>query len=156
VWLVLMAAPLAAAGLPWREPRRARVVPLVLAACAVLVVAGIARGPLNTAATPRLVDRALLDAHGTPILADTMRAEQIALAGGTVWIANPVDAFSRADQRVWLAWLEGKPSGDVALAHAPRVVLVARASPAARRIAGNTRYRLDAQDANTDVFVRRR
>jgi hypothetical protein len=156
VWLVLMAAPLAAAGLPWRDLRRARVVPLVLAACALLVVVGFVRGPINTAASQPLLDRALVDAHGTPILADSMRAEQVALAGGLVWIANPVDAFSRADQRLWLAWLAGRPAGDAALAHAPRVVLVARDSVAARRLAADARFRLDRQDDGSQVFVRRR
>ena len=33
VWVVLLAAPLAAAGLPWRDLRRGRVVPLVLGVC---------------------------------------------------------------------------------------------------------------------------
>jgi hypothetical protein len=156
VWVVLLAAPLAAAGLPWRELRRGRVVPLVLVACATLVVVGIARGPLNTAASPRLVDRAVLDARGTPVIADSMLAEQVVLAGGRVWVANPLDAFSRPDQRLWLAWLAGQPEGDAALAHAPRVAFVTRGGPAARRLVDDPRFRLDVQDKKTAIFVRRR
>jgi hypothetical protein len=156
VWVVLLAAPLAAAGLPWREFRRGRVVPLVLVACSVLVVFGIARGPLNTAATASLVDRAVLDARGTPVIADSTLAEQIVLAGGRVWVANPLDAFSRPDQRLWLDWLAGRPAGDAALAHAPRVAFVDRGGPAARRLADDSRFRLDVQDAKTAIFVRRR
>jgi hypothetical protein len=156
VWVVLLAAPLAAAGLPWRDLRRGRVVPLVLVACGALVVFGISRGPLNTAATPRLVDRALLDAHGTPVIADSMLAEQVVLAGGRVWVANPLDAFTRADQRLWIAWLDGRPAGDPALAHAPRVAFVTRGGPAARRLARDARFRLDLEDRTSAVFVRRR
>ncbi len=83
----------------------------MLVACAVLVVFGIVRGPLNTAASARVLDRALTDAHGTPMIADSMLAEQVALAGGRVYVANPIDAFSRADQRLWIAWLEGQAGG---------------------------------------------
>ena len=155
VWVVLLAAPLVASGLPWRRVHRSRVVPLMLVACGVLVVFGIARGPLNTAATPRVLERALADADGTPMIADSMLSEQVALAGGRVWIANPVDAFARPDQRLWIAWLEGRPAGDAVLAHVPRVVLVAPDGPAARRIARDPRFRLDLQDASAAVYVRR-
>lgn len=155
VWVVLFAAPLVASGLPWGGLRRSRFVPLVLVACAVLVVFGIARGPLNTAASARVLDRALTDAHGTPMIADSMLAEQVALAGGRVYVANPIDAFSRADQRLWIAWLEGKPAGDAVLVHVPRVVFVARHGAAERRISRNPRFRLDLQDERSAVYVRR-
>ena len=155
VWVVLLAAPLVASGLPWRELRRSPVVPLALVACGVLVVFGIARGPLNTAATPRVLERALADAHGTPVIADSTLAEQVVLAGGVVWVANPIDAFSRTDQRLWIAWLEGRPEGDAILAHVPRVVFVSPNGPAARRLAGDPRFRLDARDAGAAVYVRR-
>ena len=155
VWVVLYAAPLVASGLPWRALRRSPVVPLALIACAVLVVFGIARGPLNTAAGPRVLERALADARGTPIVADSTLSEQFALAGGRVWIANPIDAFTRADQRLWIAWLEGRPAGDAILAHVPRVALVSPKGAAARRLARDPRFRLDAADAGAAVYVRR-
>jgi hypothetical protein len=155
VWVVLLAAPLVAAGLPWRQLRRSKVVPLVLAACGVLVVFGLARGPLNTAATTRVLDRALADAHGTPVIADSPLAEQVVLAGGVVWVANPIDAFRRGDQRLWIAWLEGRPAGDRALTFIPRVAFVQRNGAAGRRIAADPRFRLDARDARTAVYVRR-
>jgi hypothetical protein len=155
VWVVLLAAPLVASGLPWRDLRRSKVVPLVLAMCGVFVLFGLARGPLNTAATARVLDRALADAHGTPVLADSTVAEQVVLAGGVVWVANPIDAFSRADQRLWIAWLEGRPAGDRARAFAPHVVFVQRNGPAERRVAADPRFRLAAHDARTAVYVRR-
>jgi hypothetical protein len=156
VWVVLLAAPLVASGLPWRALRRSRFVPLVLVACGVLVVFGLVRGPINTAATPRVLDRALAAAHGTPVIADSMLAEQVALAGGRVWVANPIDAFSRPDQRAWIAWLEGRPAGDALLAQIPRVVFVQRGGAAERRISADRRFRLDLQDARAAVYIRRR
>jgi hypothetical protein len=118
-------------------------------------VFGIVRGPLNTAATPRVLERALAEAHGTPVIADSTLSEQIVLGGGRVWVANPIDAFSRTDQRLWIAWLEGRPEGDAILAHVPRVAFVSRNGPAARRLARDPRFRLDTQDAGALVYVRR-
>ena len=92
VWVVLLASPLVASGLPWRRIPRSRYVPLILA----LWRHGRVRhrpGPAQPAATPRVLERAIADAHGTPVIADSMLAEQVALAGGRVWIANPIDAF---------------------------------------------------------------
>ena len=155
VWVVLFAAPLVAAGLPWRREQRSRFVPLILVACGVLAVFGLVRGPLETGASPRMLQRALTAANGTPVIGDSMLSEQVALAGGRVWIANPIDAFSRADQRLWIAWLEGLPAGDAVLAHIPRVAFVSRRGAAARRLAQDPRFRLEAQDARTAVYVRR-
>jgi hypothetical protein len=155
VWVILLAAPLVATGLPWRAVRRSAVTPLALAACALVAVFGLVRGPIDTAATPRVLARAIADAHGTPVLADAILAEQVALAGGRVWAGNPIDAFSREDQRAWIAWLRGRPTGDAALAHAPRVVFVQRTSAAGHRMARDPRFRLDAQDARASVYVRR-
>jgi hypothetical protein len=156
VWVVLMAVPLVAAGLPWSDLRRSRVVSMVLGVLALVAVLGLIHGPFNTAASPRMVDRAVADARGTPVLAEDALAEQVPLAGGRVWVGNPVDAFSRADQRVWIAWLLGKPAGDAALAHAPRVVFVRRKGAAARRIAADPRFRLDVEDSFSAIYVRRR
>jgi hypothetical protein len=72
-----------------------------------------------------------------------------------VRVGNPIDAFSRDDQRLWISWLEGHPSGERVLAGSVRVVFVQRASPAERRIAADPRFRLDLQDARASVYVRR-
>ena len=60
---------------------------------AALVVYGLARGPLSTGASGRLIDDALQRARGTPILAQDVLAEQVVLAGGRIWMGNPLDAF---------------------------------------------------------------
>ena len=52
-------------------------------------------------------------AHGTPILADGVDAEQLALAGDRILIGNPLDAFPQHEQRRYLDWLAGRPVGDV-------------------------------------------
>ena len=51
---------------------------------------------------------------------------------------NPIDAFRREDQRVYVEWLDGKPGGAAALGHA-HLVLVAPGSKAGRLAAHDPR-----------------
>ena len=156
VWLLFFAAAPAARSLrlePGRASRLARPAFLVAGALAVL---GLVRGPSSTDAGGPLLHEALRRAAGTPILADAVPAEQIALAGGRVWMSNPLDAFAHRDQRVYLDWLDSRPAGDAALGHAPRVVLVIRKSAAAKRLRRSPEFRPFARDADTILFVRRR
>ena len=152
VWLVLFAVPLAASGLPWRSLRGARATVIALVACGLLTVAALLHGPIDTSASAALVQRAVLEARGTAVLADPQPGEQVELAGGKVWVANPIDAFSTADQRLWLDWLQGRPAGDAALRYAPRVVFVMRHSAAGERIARNPAFRLVQADARAAVY----
>ena len=46
-----------------------------------------------------------------PVLADPVLGQQVVLAGGRVWVDNPVDAFRRSDQQLYVDWLAGKASG---------------------------------------------
>jgi hypothetical protein len=78
----------------------------------------------------------------------------VALAGGRVWMSNPLDAFDHQDQRVYLDWLDGRPEGDAALRHAPRVVLVVRDGPPAKRLRTSHAFRPVARDADTILYVR--
>jgi hypothetical protein len=153
IWLLLfLAAPAASALRIAARPRPAlgHSVALVLAAGA---MAGFVRGPLELGASTGLITRAISEAHGSPILADPAAAEQIAEAGGRVWISNPLDAFHRSDQRLYLEWLEGKPAGDAAAAHAS-VILVRSDTPAARRLVSTRRAHLLARDGHTLLFAR--
>jgi hypothetical protein len=155
-WLLFFAAAPAARSLrfdPSRDDRRGSV--FVLAVAVALVVVGAVRGPLPSGAGKSLLADALRRAHGTPILADGIPAEQVAAAGGRVWLSNPIDAFSSHDQRLYLDWLAGRPSGDPALRHA-QVVLVTRGDPAAKRLRHSSEFRQAARDAKAAVFVRRR
>jgi hypothetical protein len=100
------------------------------------------------------VTRTLALAHGTPVLAEDLLAEQVADAGGRVWVANPIDAFRESDQRVYVEWLRGVPAGDAALAHAPRAVLVRRNSKAERRLRTDVRFHRIASDPRAVLYAR--
>jgi hypothetical protein len=156
MWLALFAVPPAAAGFGGRlsrerVPRLAR--PFALALVAAVLI-GIAHGPLPSGATAPLLARTLTLAHGTPVLAEDLLAEQVADAGGRVWVANPIDAFRRSDQRLYVDWLRGLPAGDAALAHAPRAVLVRLDGKADRRLRSDTRFRRVAADPRAVLYAR--
>jgi hypothetical protein len=157
-WLLMVAAVPAARGLPGtaRAPRAGRPSPLALGTClaalALLVVA-LVRGPLPSGASRATLDRVLQAAGTTPVLAEGQLAEQVADAGGQVWISNPLDAFTRAEQRRYVAWLE---TGDVRLVPPQvRVVLVLRDGTPADHLRAQPDFRLVTQDARTAVFARR-
>jgi hypothetical protein len=156
VWLLFFAAAPAARALRFRTGGSLRLAAPALALSAVLATLGLVRGPFSTGAGRPLLDEALQRAHGTPILADSVLAEQVALAGGRVWMSNPLDAFSRSDQRLYLDWLAGQPTGDAALQRTPSVVFVQRHSDAARRLGQSRRLHRIASDANAVLYVKLR
>jgi len=119
-----------------------------------LAVVGIVREPRQLGARDDILRQALTDARGTPILATDILAEQVANAGGRVWIGNPLDAFARPDQRLYLDWRLGEPRGDAELAHAPRVVLVQPDTKAQKRIARLGVLREVARDAGAVLYER--
>jgi len=154
IWLLFLAAAPAAKSLRFEPGRERRLAAVALPVVFALALFGLARGPLAAGAGTPVLDEALRRASETPILADGIPAEQVALAGGRVWMSNPIDAFSHRDQRLYLDWLAGRPSGDAALRHA-RVVLVVRGSDAAKRLKGSHTFRPFARDANAILYVRR-
>jgi hypothetical protein len=154
VWFVFFAATPAALGLGRGGEARSRVLLPVAAVLVGLAVFGIAQGPRELGAREDVLDQALADARGTPVLATDILAEQVALAGGRVWMGNPIDAFSRRDQRLYVDWLQGKPAGDAALDHASRVVLVQRGSKAQKRLARRGVLREVARDDRAVLYVR--
>jgi hypothetical protein len=119
-----------------------------------LVVLGIVQGPHRAGAGRMLLRQALAEAAGTPILAESQLGEQVALAGGRVWLSNPIDAFRHRDQRIYVDWLQGEREGDAALAHAPRVVLARPGGPAQRRLARLPAFREIARDDGAVLYVR--
>jgi hypothetical protein len=156
VWLAFFLATPAALGLR-REgsPQGSIVTAPALVLLAVAIVTGVVRGPHESGAQRPLLRKALSAAAGTPILATDLLAEQAALAGGRIWIGNPIDAFRHADQRLYLDWLQGRPSGDPALVKAPRVVLVGPGSEAHRRLARLGGFREVAHDPGGVLYERR-
>jgi hypothetical protein len=155
VWLVLFVAAPAAAGMRLRDLRASH---RVLLACAwavpvILFAAAVSRPPLQSVAGTSLRAQAAQLAAGAPILADAEDAEQLALDGRRVWIANPIDAFPRRDQRLYLAWLRGRPAGD-ALLRQHDVVLVRVDSAPQTRLAHDARFREVGRDVASVLYAR--
>jgi hypothetical protein len=125
-WLLFVAAYPAARSLRIGRPSTAPV--LVPAVLALLVLAGLLHTPFD--AGSHSLARVAADS-GSPVLADPVPAEQVAVAGGTVWVGDPIEAFRHRDQRLYLDWVAGKAAGTSAVEHA-EFVLVLRSSPAGR------------------------
>lgn len=157
VWLLLTAATPAARAFGVSRvplvPRR-----LALLACtvpAVLVVAGFARPVQRDGASLALLTRAAALAQGSPILADPLDGEHLALRGSRIWIGNPLDAFERDQQRLYIAWLRGRPAGDAILRWPIRTVLVARGSEPQRRLAHSRSFREIGRDERAVLYAAR-
>ncbi len=156
VWLVLFVAVPAATGMPF-QGARATPRALVAAAWAVpvlLLVTAFVQTPKQTVAGLALRADAVRLAAGEPILADAEDAEQLALDGRRVWIANPIDAFDRRDQRLYVSWLRGRPAGDALLLHHD-VVLVQIGSVPQVRLADQGGFREVARDSAAVLYARR-
>jgi hypothetical protein len=155
VWLLLVAAVPAARGFAVRFPLRPRLAAVGLAVVGLLVVVGIVNGPLPVAGSDRLVRLAISESRGTPVLAEPVLAEQVALARGRVWLANPLDAFEPADQRAYLDWLQGRPGGDRAMRSAGRALLLRKTSDVAERAVDDPTLSRVASDDYAVLYVKR-
>ena len=157
VWLLCFIAAPAAHGLGKRYLRDFSVSPRTLVLCAwvpaAFLVLGLLQTPQQYGAGARVRSEAVRLAAGKPILADGIDAEQLALDGRRVWIANPLDAFSRRDQRLYLDWLNANPAGDALLREATAVV-VARGSKPEQRLDRDRSFRRAALDARAAIYVR--
>jgi hypothetical protein len=158
VWFALFVATPAAQQLGHARfsrfvPRR-RIAALCYCAPVLLAVAGLAQPPVATSAGGPLLRKTIALAAGKPVLADDLDAERLALDGQRVWIANPLDAFSRSDQRRYLQWLRGDPAGDRMRDRVGAPVLVLRGSPAERRLARDPAYRTVAHDRAAVLYAR--
>ncbi len=157
VWLLCFIAAPAAHGLGKRFLGDFSVSPRTLVLCAwvpaAFLVLGLLQTPQQYGAGERVRSEAARLAAGKPILADGIDAEQLALDGRRVWIANPLDAFSRRDQRLYLDWLDANPAGDALLREATAVV-VARGSKPQQRLDRDRSFRRAALDARAAIYVR--
>jgi hypothetical protein len=146
-WLLFVAAYPAARSLRLRRPSTVPV--LVPAVLALAVIAGLVHTPFD-AGSRELADFAARS--GSPVLAEPVPAEQVAAAGGTVWVGDPLEAFRHRDQRLYLDWVAGKAGGGAAVQHAP-LVLVLRDS-AAGRAAGRDPRLVAVRRTSTAVLYR--
>jgi hypothetical protein len=145
-FLFLAAYPAARA---WRlRAPRPRLVALVAGVLAVLSVALLVKGPPDPG-SQRLTGIAART--GRPVLADAILGQQVVLAGGRVWVDNPIDAFRRSDQELYVDWLDGNASGAPAVGHAA-FVLVERTSHAGRRAERDARLVLVASDKDALLY----
>jgi hypothetical protein len=153
VWLVFFLAVPAARGL--RSPRWWDwIMPPVATLALVGLVVGVVRGPLASGPSSRLLARAILLANGTPIVADDIIGEQVALAGGRIWVGNPIDAFSKQDQSTYLDWLQGSASGRAALGPEVRVVVTSKNTAAQRLMARDSAFKNVARDSESELYKR--
>ncbi len=156
VWLALFIAVPAARALAGSRPWRAAVPRGAASALAgllvLLTIVGFARTPSPAGASPRLLKQAARWSGGAPILADGVDAEQLALAGDRILIGNPLDAFSVREQRLYLDWLAGRPSGDPEASRV-RVVLVTAGSAAQRRLAARKDFAELGRDKRAVLYV---
>jgi hypothetical protein len=149
VYLVFVLAYPAARAAGWRVP--ARLPAVVIVSLALLVVIGLARKPSD--AGSRTLARTAARS-GEPVLAEGVLAEQVMLAAGRVWVADPIDAFRGSDQRLYLDWLEGRTAGAAAVARAGRV-LVLRDTAAGRNAAADRRLVRIGSDRDAVLYRRR-
>jgi hypothetical protein len=158
LWLVLFAATPAARAFgyssakPWLSRRPALICFCVPAA---MLAIGFSRPVAIDGASEPLLRRAAALADGSPILAEPVAAEQLALRGDRIWIGNPIDAFTPRDQYLYLEWLRGRPDGDQVLRGPSRVVVTQRGSVAQRRLALSGNFRELARDAHAVLYTRR-
>jgi len=155
IWVILFVATPAAAGMRLREVSASR--RLIVASAwivpFVLLVSAFSRTPVQSVAGPALRAKAVRLAGASPVLADAEDAEQLALDGRRVWIANPIDAFDRRDQRLYLDWLRGRPEGD-RLLHRHEAVLVIVGSAAQKWLARLRAFREAGRDSAAVLYRR--
>ena len=122
-----------------------------------LLVLDVTRAPIQAGPSRVLLARAIALAHGSPILAEAIPAEELALSGASVWAGNPLDAFPQTVQ-AGVPRLAGGASGGRTLLANPRVrvVLAARGTPAASLTASAPGFVLAASGTSGLVYVRLR
>jgi hypothetical protein len=109
---------------------------LVAAAIAAVVAAGVLAVRPGTvgAATSSTVDEIARATAGHTVLVPSPLAEALAVRGVRLWLANPLDAFSPADQDGYLDFVENGRVDAALLGHDIDAVVVADGSDQARAI----------------------
>lgn len=148
VWLIFVAALPAARGCRIRAPRPIPLAFFVVTAAAVVV--GLAT---SSRANARVLAQ-LVASTKQPVLADAIAGEQVEALGGRVYVANPLDAFRRTDQKLYVDWLLGDPAGRAAVDRVA-YVLVQEGSDAAEVAARDARLMPRAHRDGYVLFARR-
>lgn len=128
VWLLCLLVVLAVPrSFPLAESKPDRAGGLLAAACGViaLVVAlpiALTRGDSVLGAPPAVVSDVARVAQDRVVLAPAPLSESLAVAGVTLWVSNPLDAFTHPDQAAYLDFLDGTTGAGPAVAAADVVV----------------------------------
>ena len=152
VWLALFLVPSAARAFAPRRQWTVLLAPVAALSAGALIFA-LVRGPVPFGADHALVARAISLAHGTPVLGADVVEEQVALAGGSIAVGDPIDAFPASLQKAYLRWLDGERGSLRGLQSGVRVVLVTRGTPAARLMAAQRRYVAAGGDHQTVLYT---
>ena len=128
------------------RPLRRSVVTSAALVLSVVAVVLVVRGPSDPGSRRLAAEAART---GNTVLADPILGHQVVLAGGRIWVDNPVDAFRKVDQRLYLDWLDG--DGAAAVGHAG-LVLVSPASKAGKRAAQDPRLTRVAADVHAVLY----
>jgi hypothetical protein len=153
IWLLFwLLGPAAVGARPGRRWRRRLVI--MGAASIVGITLAAARGPAPTGADRAILARAIALAGPTPILADDIPAEQIALVGGKVWVSDPIDAFQQRTQVAYLEWMDGEPAGLAAVGRPVRVVLTAAGTREAALMRRDRSFRAVTRAHGFELFER--
>jgi len=102
---------------------------------------------------PGLVPTVRSVAAGRPVLAPEPVVERLAAEGVRVWMSNPIDAFSRTDQGIYLDFLDGRPGGQVAL-DAVDVVVVESGTDPDRLVRADRRWHAAASVGDWTAYTR--
>jgi len=146
LFLLFVLAYPAARALRLRTPN-----PVVLASAACSFAAlSLGLVAVSHPATDTTLARRAASTHQV-VLADPLLGEWVSLYGGRIWVGNPIDAFRKSDQRLYLDWTAGDRTGWAAVEHA-RLVLVQPTSAAGRAAAADPRLEKLAMSGNAVLY----
>jgi hypothetical protein len=155
VWLLFfLAVPAARAARPGRSWNG--LLPLGLAAAVLAFAVGAGHWGRVGRTGEAAARQAVALAHGSPVLADALLSEQVAVAGGRIWAGNPLDAFSRSVQARYLDWIAGRAGPRSPLAdRRVRVVVAVAGTAAARLTRADHAFVHTTTVGSAEIFTRR-
>ncbi|TWP33713.1 hypothetical protein [Leekyejoonella antrihumi] len=163
IWLLLFVAAPAAVGARRAVERekqasggRDTLVKLVSAGVLTILVAGFVlqvRGQTMFFTTEKVSAAVNQVAVGRVVLAPDPLSESLAVAGARVWISDPIDAFSRRDQVMYINFLDGSPAAHRTL-DGVGVVVVSDGTEASAVVAGDKRFHLVRSVEQWRIYAR--
>lgn len=139
---------------PDARSRRLAVIVTVVCAVVAAVVLTLRHSAVEDP-VPAVVDRLTAATTGRVVLAPSPLAEELAVHGSRLWLANPIDAFSAADQDRYLDFVSlGRIDGSL-LDRGIGAVLVTRGSPQEKAIRAVPSFEYAGHAGTWMIFLRR-